>query len=120
MWVPAVQLNAAHVLVANPDVHVGEVRIRSPWCWPRSGTAPPSLRSAFEVPEQGITLRISIVALKSSAVNVSYSDTTNQTRNSGGPLPTPSKTCSQSASAGRWVSELLASASLATDTRAYP
>ena len=36
------------------------------------------------------------------------------------PLPTSSKTCSQSASTRRWVSRLLASASLATDTRAYP
>ena len=37
-----------------------------------------------------------------------------------GPLPTPSKTCSQSVTTRRWFSKLLASASLATDTRAYP
>ena len=36
------------------------------------------------------------------------------------PLPTSSKTCSQSASTRRLVSRLLASISLATDTRAYP
>ncbi len=35
------------------------------------------------------------------------------------PLSTSSKTCTQSASTRRWVSRLLASASLATDTRAY-
>ena len=36
------------------------------------------------------------------------------------PLPTSSKTCSQSANTRRWFSKLLASALLATDTRAYP
>ena len=34
--------------------------------------------------------------------------------------PVSSKTCSQSASTRRWISRLLAFASLATDTRAYP
>ena len=73
----------------------------------------------IRVTEQGITLCISIVALKSSAAKVSYSDTINQTRNSGDPLPTSSKTCSQSASTRRCVLRLLASALLATDTRAH-
>ena len=36
----------------------------------------------------------------------------------GGPLTTSSKTCSQSANTRRWVSRLLALASLAPDTRA--
>ena len=115
---PTVQLNAAHVLVANPDVHVGRFESVLSSVDHEAELPPHRYGRHSKSLKQGITLLISIVAPKGSADNVSYNDTANQIRNNGARMPLPSKTCSQLASARRWISRLLAS--LAIGTWAYP